>query len=744
MATTTKIFDDVSSYQILQNLTKLTPEAVESIITTGTLDNEQPFLTTSEWSHGDRVTATLRVDDSEVVGGASGTYIDPDLPVIRTNRLTLEERSTPFYPPIKESVVTCSTEIDAVRVGGYFRGADDINAIVYEPTEPSTRYRKGLRGYVPDIYVKSFNTNGQISDITTVTLGQTFGFSYNLMQYMYYFDTYEHDYVYSWSKTNGYNTFNSLLRGLLWFDYVCKTDISVEFNFLMFETETDLNYYLKTGDSSKAIRPKEKEKEEIEKYIYCDTMHNSLPIKDGATSFQYNALRLFYNANADGLNGSRPVVGFIDESSSNWYNIKLIENDNIEYTNKALEKLGATDEFSEIDGLVQALNPAWTYSELVTVGSGFFYGDYNTNIPIFANESLARDYLNGLIDESQSISGGGAVPSIKNKTGQELKETLFNNGNGYTVGSETLCLSYGQCVEFFNLLFTSDESIIEQIKTGLQFYGTNPVDCIVDFFAIPFNASTFAQLKSSNEVSFGSYSHTFDQNMPRLEQIAPIMKQCFQTYVTGAYNDWRDWQSNYYLYLPYVGVTSIDVDKYLYKNLTCNVAVDVRTGQIKYFLLANNILVDTFETVCRVSLPISSVNNYQNAREKLDSITNVVSGGVNSLKALPTGQSPLGGISQFTNALLDTQKLPQLNVSGNSSPSNAWLDPSYCYLLIHSPEFEYNGVVNNYNMPDNQVRQIGANRGYLVATDVILNGCSNCSEEEKNAIATALRNGVFV
>lgn len=536
-----------------------------------------------------------------------------------------------------------------------------------------------------------------------------------------------------------------------WGDIIATSRLTpVQYHFALgipvFATEWELDDYLKTGNDEGGLNPIEGEGEKLDKYIYCDVKETHQPIKNGATPYGTFNLDIPYDKTRDKIDrhsGSRPVAGYVMDSATTYANIELIENDNIRYTGKLKEKIapaGAIAPTREHDALSDCRNPAWTWKELNKVSTGLYYfGMIKTNIPIFATREKAIDYLHGLIDDDEALTGEGFDPD-DNDTGDDVDETEFNDINGESIGSECLCLNATQTRDFFNTLFSTDDTLIGQIKKGLEMFGSDPASFIVDYFCLPFDASVFADLTSSTYVNFGNYTHQFTYDMPRTSNIAPKMVDCFSTYITGGFNDWRDYASNYYLFLPYVGFTSIDVNKFMYKTMSCRVSVDIRTGQIKYFLLADNILIDTFETVCRVSMPIESNNLYSQAREKLDGITNVVS----NVGKTVTGDVLGGGVG-IAGSVGELFKPTQLNVNGSCSPSNAWLDPSICMLIIQTPELIYDdGIPANYGYPDNRVTKLGNMSGYVVCDDVILNGFADCSDAEKTTIKSLIQNGVIM
>lgn len=83
-----------------------------------------------------------------------------------------------------------------------------------------------------------------------------------------------------------FNNFSSMFDNLFYSVTstrpLSKNRITLTTNFLLFENEVDLNYYLQTGDASKALDYSgATEGEEGEKYLYCITKENTAPIRMG-------------------------------------------------------------------------------------------------------------------------------------------------------------------------------------------------------------------------------------------------------------------------------------------------------------------------------------------------------------------------------------------------------------------------------------------------------------------------------
>lgn len=452
---------------------------------------------------------------------------------------------------------------------------------------------------------------------------------------------------------------------------------------------------------------------------------------------------------------STPVSTHAPEFFNARPHLYFLERSGVVYTDEEfpifLSNMGVSHRYKSMNNIAGmtpiGLAPRYNTSlgEIHGIPDNILYGaNLETNIPIFRTRELAEKYLAGEIGKDQAINQVGPNIEQGNLTGHQLISHTYNNVNADAVCSECLCCNSGAFQEFFDKLF--DTTNREDILAGLELYGTDVASFIVDTFVVPFDYSVFQDTIPTNRLTFGSYSQTFDSSFNKTTKLNPKIVPAFSCSIVGGFNDWRDWQSEYYLSLPYVGKNiHINKEVYLYHLLECDVSVDLRTGQIKYFIKCDGVVTDTYEGVCRISMPIQTTNNYSYAREKLDACASVLGGSVgavmNAASGNPTGI--IGNVTGVVDGLLDLDKVNPINTTGNCSPSNAWNDPLECYLIVQTPEFEYSqNIPNTYGYPANYVGNIGNQSGYIECRSVFLK--SSATETEQNEILQLLANGIII
>lgn len=501
MSVTTNIFEDISTLQILLNIANLTPDGLDDIVSSGTLNNENNFIECKEWESGTPVITELMVNnDLELVYSPDWRF-DAEVPVIGYGTLTYEERQSPFVPPVKATeFVYNASDINAKRVGAFFDGKDDIQLIEYDETEPHMRFRKGLRGYVGDLKVKMIDGGNNITNITSLTTGLVSD-EVSYMKYQYGYNETEHDYTYSWSSTSGYNTFNRLLHGILWNTHFVSSSIQLKTNYYIFETETDLDYYLRTGDGSKALTTKPVAKDRTtELYLYAQEFNSEFSIKVPSNVLDFKQIKFSVRSTTESGdkidNISRAVIGYIVSGNDmdEYKNLKFLKNSNFEVTKIETRTNGG--EWQDVTGTFDWSSVYTVYSDTVYYDGYYWWSNISTNMYIFDNMANAIKGLLGLTD--------GLLKNVIGK-GVLSKTALTDNMIDYDIGmSETYLLTQekvNQLANRFNQIVTSDGNILGGMFVGLAMHN-NPIDVCIDLFALPIDVTDFVTT-STHSINLG-------------------------------------------------------------------------------------------------------------------------------------------------------------------------------------------------------------------------------------------------
>lgn len=394
--------------------------------------------------------------------------------------------------------------------------------------------------------------------------------------------------------------------------------------------------------------------------------------------------------------------------------------------------------------------------DIIFNGIDYFFSTTETNIPIFKSQADGDRYEAGTIDESDGIGGTGYQAS-QNATGTGITSTdldCYETGiyvsasGGY---STTHLFSNTQIQSVFNLLYDEETNPWEQIKNGLRFYGENPVESVLGLYYCPIDLSQFCSTFNQSYVMFGSYK--LDCAEHPTARAGGKMVTLASTQIVAQFNDYRDYTNVVlYLYLPFIGIMTLDTASYIYKTMTIKCTMDIRTHTIKYWIFANNLLVDTYEGSVGVTLPIIASDFVGKAQENISAITGLVGtgkGAVESIAKGATGDVVGGAVSaidvpmgMLKNTMSMANRTPK-NVVGNLSSALSCYDVKYPFLVVEVQQTEEPQNLNaTYGKPCNAITTIGNCKGFTLCDNVHLE--CDATAEELDEIQSLLSSGIIV
>ncbi len=404
-----------------------------------------------------------------------------------------------------------------------------------------------------------------------------------------------------------------------------KASLTIDPDCLVFETESDLDDYLRTGDSSKAINTPIPEPVEQDDYDYF--ISNVITSTVGAGADYSYFFRFKMNTNerlamykkSDGTPYDRVLKGLSGVASTykgDYYGQEVYE----EYSsNPQTQYLGA----------IKKLDNGTTWTPIT----------YETNIPTFDTEAHADAYiLSG--DETGIIDKWRTDDVVPGEIGDPADTTpQGENGMIYTYGSRMYRLSNLQLFHFYDEVFDPTPATVQAILDGLQLFGANQINAIQDVMYLPFDASLVASMSAATSIKLGTYTMQ--------AQGEPIQKNdklinMGTVYFPAPYGarDFRNYEPNCKLYimLPYAGTHELQISKYIGKNVTLKMACDVSTGQATYFLYAGGCIMDSFDCIVGVHRPITAVDHAQHTAQAMNAI-------------MQTGQSAISTLAQGATAV---------------------------------------------------------------------------------------------
>lgn len=549
---------------------------------------------------------------------------------------------------------------------------------------------------------------------------------------------------------------------------VVNMDWHLQSNVWIFETEEEARNYLNTGDYSNALnynvnyQPEQQEEDDtVDKtyYIHSDIWESSTPTETNKNYISHRWTEIKVNTDVN----KRPFTLVVSDNQRMHLNINNVVQRNI------ISFRESDDEGQTWHNVTLSTfhNDWWRWNKILKKSAGVYQGaKCLTNIPVFDSDLKSNLYFDGLLNENSALNPDkSAFDELADKVidiGKSLK--IKNELNIQKVDTDMSEIILAD-VDFFNELagLFNDDSIVTQIKQGLQLH-SNPQDIFIDMFALPFEVSPIVTDKHNrHNMDFGTYEHTFENSFNIISKPKEIMM--FETDINTIFKDWRDYQLNIYLYLPYCNIISLPVDMIMNKSLRCTFVFDVVSCCIKYFIKSANVTIMTVEGSVRYGLPLSASNNLQGFMQKLGGASQIISakqeyeGGVynmaGSIGKLAEGDAEgIGGLikskhqvqnSYFTlgKGIANILKPTPKEYNGNYSNSTAFYDELSAYLIIEQANIMYpTNIISNYNLPDNRVAKISTCTGYAQFSNVELETSATITEQEE--ILSLLASGVIV
>lgn len=269
---------------------------------------------------------------------------------------------------------------------------------------------------------------------------------------------------------------------------------------------------------------------------------------------------------------------------------------------------------------------------------------YQTNIPTFDTKEHADAYiLNG--DETGIIDKWRSDDVIPGEIGEPTDQTeQGKNGAVFSYGGGMFRLSNAQLASFYAEAFNTDPNVMHSILEGLQLFGSNQINAIHDVMYIPFDADDVATLSNGNDIYLGSYKMTTltgDRVLKNDKLINMGTHYFAPPYGAGDHRNYAP-LCRIFVMLPYAGTHELQIDKYIGKNITIKLAVDLTTGAGSYFIFSNQTIMDSFDCQIGAHRPLTAVDHAQH----VSAVTNAI---------LQTGTQGIKTVAGATNAINPAQ-----------------------------------------------------------------------------------------
>lgn len=424
------------------------------------------------------------------------------------------------------------------------------------------------------------------------------------------------------------------------------------------------------------------------------------------------------------------------------------------------------------------------------------------NVPIWKDEEDAEEYNDGNkgIEDAENFNEISGKYDINNPTGEQDENTIF--GQNLTEQFFTRCYlcNVSNLREISNALFDYDVTTLsglwDDIKKGLEMYGSNPMEVVQGLRFYPFDISEiFSDTSSDPYVYFGAYKLDLNNGNVLKVYHPNGYKTLGTVHLYRTFKDWRDFEpyTKLSIYLPYIGRYPLQASRYYDKDVEVRYYVDIRTGLCCACLIGDGILLDWFDGQIGTEMPITLTDYSSYAQTQINTILRnatmgaaaegtIIGTGIKETKhamqlakgaeeareqplksslaaqtatvgavgATVGGYAAAGGLVLAGMGIKTAYDLMKTGTSAftttkgsSSSLINSFL-PQYPTFMFEIVDIDESPFLNElYGRPTNASGRIGDFSGYLEAEDIMLI-CPIATDTERQEIIDLVKSGIYI
>lgn len=413
-----------------------------------------------------------------------------------------------------------------------------------------------------------------------------------------------------------------------------------------------------------------------------------------------------------------------------------------------LYRIGGTgDSWSEGSflTLLDSTVSRYYYGEWTDYNNGDFYkASCDTNIPIWPKIGWWESYLEGKLTE-EDAENGGELSHHHPTTGADLDSSDITSPKvgASGIGCNVWALSKTDLKDIANVLYDDTQTVIDDIQKGTWLWGNNPMDFIISCYYVPLDISDFYDVNTGRDVYFGSYDSGLDKTQINENKESNRITLC-QTPIESVYGDYRDVTLfKYELFLPFIGFIPLNIQAFLDKMLTVELAFDVMTHNIRYYIYADGIIQDRIDGSVGYDIPLMATDQVNKAKSDIQGVLNMFDVAKDVTSLAKPSVSGVGALaSDALGAYSAIASKPTTKVIGNISSCMNIYDIRYVYLKVTETGNIKPGNLNAiYNYPSYYIGNSSGLSGYCELQDIQLS-CA-ATEEEIEEIKTLLKGGVI-
>ncbi len=336
-----------------------------------------------------------------------------------------------------------------------------------------------------------------------------------------------------------------------------------------------------------------------------------------------------------------------------------------------------------------------------------------------------------------------------NETGTPEVSTLMGTTGLRSVFSKKYVVQYSDLVTIANALFSTG-GMVEDLKKGLEMFG-NPIEAIQGLMYFPVNLADYFSLVTSSTVIIGGYEIPNTNAMLLSRYNGYFDVGSIQIIESFPGDDYRNFEPycNLNIFLPFVGLESLKMNKYVGKTMSIRYYIDATTGECMACLFADGLLTDYFTGQMGVHLPISLHDYSQFAGASMQALAGIAENGANAVLSVPKGDvsGVVQGVTGFESGMFNLKQNSINNFVTTKGTSSSLLNhylPNYVYVIFEIVETdETSNLLTIEGRRSNASGTVGSFSGFLQVESVNLKA-SGATESEKRTIKDLLASGIYI
>lgn len=274
-------------------------------------------------------------------------------------------------------------------------------------------------------------------------------------------------------------------------------------------------------------------------------------------------------------------------------------------------------------------------------------------------------------------------------------------------------------------------SVVDMVRGNLK-------DFVIDCHIIPVMPST----KPSEHIQIGGYTIN---NLAHPVTSDYVTINCGTIKVDSCYDGFEDYQTEYKLYLPFIGFVDLNPNYVANNYLSLKYRFNVIDGSCIAFLSSsiipnssNTSIVCVYNGSCCVHMPLTGADYSTIVSGMLQTAGNIATS-VSTKNPLPA----VGGLANLAQSM-NSQKFVQSN---NYNASGCFMGIRKPYLLIHRPtrNLATNFWIRKGGLLNSQYKLLDLkDTGFTVCENVDIMSLGNIKTNQKEQIKNALEKGVYL